>query len=381
MNVQQLLNLSAAVRTDIERTQVVPKLDALIQALNNQITTPNEQHQAQISQTRSELNQSISQSQFDEFPRTWRNSLEELGVTNMLGASLKSTLDGIFQKNQITLTDAKAEIEAIRRRINDFLQHAKHLETSLSFMGFMASDLKAGEAELSVVIPRLAIDNDLKRLSNDLRLIDKDLLVFSEIAEGSRAQVRVKQIATSDPVFILGLSIPTVLLVLEVIEKLQSVIEGTYRLREIRASALEAEADAKIVQMLGQNIEKRINEGLIDINTYVLARYGGDHARKSELEKEVSMATQDLARRLDNGYQFDGDVGDIPDEAPKTDEAESESDEVVEQRRIQRESAKRIKDLSRDISYRELPQQPVLNLPAPNGDDQSEAPTSKQPKK
>jgi hypothetical protein len=221
------------------------------------------------------------------------------------------------------------------------------------------------ETELSILIPRSAIDNDLKRLSNDLRLIDRDIKFFSEIVEKSRPSVQIKQIATTDPLFILGgVSIGTLLLILEVIQRVQKIIQNVESLREAKAKVREANARADIVEAIQKNIEEEIDKNVIELAKWVVAQGQSSGSKKDpprlkELETEARAVLKDIASRIDNGYQIEGDAGDIPP-APDADVDQAATDE---QRRAEIAKAK---ELSRQIQYHKMPSEPVLSLPAPS---------------
>ncbi len=62
MNAERLGLIIKAVREDMSKTGVVAKLQAVVTALSNSITTPSEEHQKQISTAREELATTLQQS-------------------------------------------------------------------------------------------------------------------------------------------------------------------------------------------------------------------------------------------------------------------------------------------------------------------------------
>lgn len=156
------------------------------------------------------------------------------------------------------------------------------------------------------------------------------------------------------------------------VEKIQNIITGTYKLREARAKAQEAEANNKIIQMMSEDIESKIKEKLAELSKWVMSQSVNNNAeRKAELNQEAGKVLEDIASRLDNGYQFEGDVGEIPEEEENEGEEKSAEAAVASQKlQLQREKIQEIKKLSHSIQYTELPQQPVLGLPKPVNDDQ-----------
>lgn len=368
MNVTQLFLISSYIRKDIDNTAIISKVDALIAALANQISTPNEQNNILVSQARAVVDEAINLSEFDRIPRTWRKNLEELGLSELLGYALSEKIADIFQRNQITIVDAKNALQAIRKRIFEFGEHSKKLEASLSYLGFAPDALAPDEAVLSVVIPRLAIQSDLSRLSQDLKKIGGDISFLSEMAGEGRPPVTIKTISTTDPLFILTIGVTTLLLLLTVVEKIQSVIESTYKLRKLKAEAQQTKADAAVIDLLNKQIEREINEGLIDVEKFLFERYAsGDKRREKELKIESKKVLVDIARWLDNGYQFDGDAGDVLEAAGSEGETTNEP-EVSKRIDVRRKQVGELREISQKIRYRELPEEAVLHLP-PSSDE------------
>ena len=70
-----------------------------------------------------------------------------------------------------------------------------------------------------------------------------------------------------------------------------------------------------------------------------------------------------MATRLDNGYQIDGDMGEVKPE--KLEEGQEPSKEHANKLKLVQE----VKELAQQIRYADIPDEPVLQLPRPEEED------------
>ena len=80
----------------------------------------------------------------------------------------------------------------------------------------------------------------------------------------------------------------------------------------------------------------------------------------------MNIVLKGIASRLDNGYEIDGDVGDV--ELTETEEGGEENN--ANKRLF--ELLQNIKQIANEIRYLEKPQEPVLNLPPPIEEEKGE---------
>jgi hypothetical protein len=212
MNAEHLGLIIKAIREDMSKTGVVAKLQAVVTALSNYITTPSEEHQKQISTAREELATALQQSEFSKFPRTWTNTLEELGVYGFLGDQLKDTIDEIFERNQITPDIARDEIKEIHENLTNFGTAFDQVLQGFTFLEIETEGPGEGEAELSILMPTDAFNNELKRFATEIKFFDHAIRFFSEVKTGSRETPQIKQLSSSDPTIFVGTGMLTLCL-------------------------------------------------------------------------------------------------------------------------------------------------------------------------
>lgn len=363
MNAERLGLIITAIKEDMQKTDIVTKLKALLDALTNYISGPNEQLQVQITNTRIELSKTIKQSEFSNFPRTWRNTLEELGIYTLLGEGLGQTIDEIFKRNQITPDVAKNEIEEIYEFLTGYTDAFEQVLEGYSFLDIEEKRLDEGEAELSILMPTGAFDNELKRFAAEIKFFDQAIKFFSEVKTGSRETPNFKQLSSSDPTLLVQIGVLTLPGVLWVVNQILVLMTKTEGLRKVKHEAEKAGAETRITKMIEDQIKRDIDAGLVGVNDTLIKQYAGTKGRKEELSNEGKKVLQGLATRLDNGYQIDGDVGEA--EPEKLEEGQEPSKEHAKKLKLVRE----VKELAQQIRYADIPDEPVLHLPKPKGED------------
>lgn len=134
----------------------------------------------------------------NDFPPTWIQVEEELGVEHLLGERLGVTVREIFARNQITPSVAATEIEAVFAELQSASTQLDQLVAAMGHFRIGAEELKPGKAEVDVLIPRPAVGNRLDELGQEFIDLQRLLGPFLELGTGSRPAVEVATISSSD---------------------------------------------------------------------------------------------------------------------------------------------------------------------------------------
>ena len=365
MNAERLGLIMKAVREDMSKVGVVAKLKAVIKALSNHISAPNEEHQKQISTAREELAAALQQSEFSKFPRTWRSTLEELVIYDFLGDQLKNSIDEIFERNQITQDVARDEIQKIHQYLTQYDAAFDHILQGFDYLEIETEGPGEGEAELSILMPAGAFDNELKRFAAEIKFFDQAIRFFSEVNTGSRETPLIKQLSSSDPTVLVSTGVAALGGLLWASKQILDLMTKTEGLRKAKHVADKAGAEARITDMIEAQVRKEINAGLVGVTDTLITKYAGTKPRKAELKIEGGKILKGLATRLDNGYQLEGDVGEIEQE--QLEEGQEPDKERAEKVKLIQE----VKQLAHDVRYSDVTNQPVLHLLKP-GEEENE---------
>jgi hypothetical protein len=365
MNAERLGLIIKAVREDMAKISVVDKIQSVITALSNHISAPNEEHQKQISAARKDLANALRQSEFSKFPRTWRNTLEELGIYHLLGDQLSEVTDEIFQRNQITQDVARDEIQEIHQTLTQYDTAFDHILKGFTFLEIESEGPGEGEAELSIQMPTNAFDNELKMFAAEIKFFDHAIRFFSEVGTGSRETPRIKQLSSSEPTLLVSTGVAGLGVLLWAARQILDLMTKTEALRNAKHVADKAGAEARITNMIEKQIRTEIEAGLVGVTDSLIKDYTGAKPRRAELKTEGEKILKGLATRLDNGYQLEGDVGEMEQEQL------ADGQEPDKERAEKVKLIKDVKQLAYDVRYSDVPNKPVLHLPKP-GEEENE---------
>ena len=113
MNAETLHHLSAQLRDELARSEVVARLEQLHTALTNSVGAPQEPaYQQQISEVLGGLQSILAEAPSNRFSAYERELLGEMGIGELLGNGLLVTLEEIFARNQITQAVARDEVRS-----------------------------------------------------------------------------------------------------------------------------------------------------------------------------------------------------------------------------------------------------------------------------
>jgi hypothetical protein len=361
MNVERLSEILKAITSDLDDTGLLPAIGTVMSALDTLMSQPPDTtHQENLKKNLENLHTSIQKSNADDFPRTWRPYLSELGVLPLLGSILRERVDGIIERNGITYAIAKDELQTIRNELATKKSSFDQILAGISGLELTTPMLEPGYAELSFLFPMEAFDGCMASFGNEVKFFDSATGFFSELATKTREAPKIHQLSNPDPVIVIGITIQTAIAMLKVVNQILEVMEHTFKLREAKASAIKAEASKKSISYLDNDIKALIDKGLTEIKTRLFKQYKLDRERANELKIMADKVLPKLASRIDNGYQIDGDV------AVEDEEEAVEGEEPDKDKQLKRQIASELIEVSRQIRYRSIPDGPVLHLPKPN---------------
>ena len=348
MNTERLYAIATKIHSDFEESTLLDTLSNLKVALKAQMTSPTAVNIGQIEDNISELRALKTQGWF-HYPETWSTSIEYIGAARLKNASFVDEIEQVVRENNITLESASKSVTAIHTQLSNVQNALEQVIVAFDALGIDGYELSEGNAELSVLVPRVAFDNTIKCFAKDISNIARFFELAEEMSTGSRTPPTLDELSTTDPVIIAGVSISACLFVLKVVREIIKTITSTYELREARAKALTAEASKKTLDSMDQDIKKRIDDGLKTVVDEMLKEYKSTvRGRTQELKSELRQSLPQMAARIDNGYRIDGTAG--------------VAEETEEENAGQNEQANEVNSISNSISYISLPATPVLQI-------------------
>lgn len=278
----------------------------------------------------------------------------------MLGVSLSNRLDEIFSRNQITPSVARDEILEVTSQVEQLSEGLSQLLAGFSFFEIGSESLEPGEAEVSVLIPRPAVGEDLKQLGDQFSQLERILGPFLELGDGSRPPIKVKTIASSDFAIYLAM-LPGAAAVLanaldRILGSYQKILEIKKLRQEMSNQGMPDESLASVDSWASSRMMDDIDAASSEI---VEATPGLDKGRAEELKTELRRSMRELAMRIDVGFNIDVRA-EPPDPAEEEDGQESSSDGSDSS--LLRQQVQVIIDVSPRLKFINPSGRPILSL-------------------
>jgi hypothetical protein len=200
LNAERLHAIALAVRDDLAATEEVSLVQQLAASLRQQVQAPAEPtYGVQTSELRQQLNARLAGAPSNTFSAAWHQTLEELGIADLLGEKLRQRIEEIFLRNEITQAAAADELEVIAQEVQNLDANLNQLIAAYASFGIGAEELAPGEFEIGFLIPRDAVDDELGQLGREFVELKKEILgPIQELATGTRSDLTVSVISSSD---------------------------------------------------------------------------------------------------------------------------------------------------------------------------------------
>jgi hypothetical protein len=235
MNVERFHVIVRALKTELENTAEASLLEQLATALQQLSADPTQQGtQQQVSQHRRDLDQALRGAASNRFSPAWREAIDELGVSDLLGDTLAEEIERIFSRNEITPATAADEINAVKQRVDALLQGLSAASLGLEFFEIGAEELNAGEFEIGFLIPRSVVRDGLESLGKEFVQLKRLLGPFTELVGEGRPDIRVRSLASSEFQVFLDSTQGVALVVATAIERVLAAYERILTIRQKR---------------------------------------------------------------------------------------------------------------------------------------------------
>jgi hypothetical protein len=313
----------------------------------------------------------------NNFPPTWRQSLEELGLSNILGLWLLGRLDEIFARNQITPAVASGELQALAQEVEQTHASLAGLTSSLAALHVGQETLAVGDCELGILIPRGFVKNHLDPLGQELRELDSILRPFEEVATGSRQGFAVRAIASTDfGIFLDSLPI-TAACVATAIERIVALYKSFLEIRKLRNELAKQNVPEVTTNPLNDYVEKMVASNIPKIADELVAEFyiKDDPGRANELKIEIRHSLKAIAARIDRGFYFEVTCNPPDEKAP---EGGAQEISIEDERKTA--AYERIKAVNEGVKFIKLDGDPLLMLESDDGAKEPNEPEEKEKK-
>jgi hypothetical protein len=245
------------------------------------------------------------------------------------------------------LAELENSLSTIQGYLNTTINNFKYFNIHEDVVG-------ADECELSIIIPRNHVENNLSNLGKELIEFEKNLSVFSEIATGSRTPIQVRSIASSDFSIFLD-SVPAIgALIAVTVERIIALYKSSLEIKKLKLELEKHQVPDEIAKLLDQHISSIVSKEAEKIAAELMEKHAAhiDEGRKNELLTELRHSVENLADKIDKGFQIEVRVAELDNEKKES------GGELTEQEI----AIKQITESAKKISYPISSEEPVLSL-------------------
>jgi hypothetical protein len=231
-------------------------------------------------------------------------------------SDVASEVDRLIQENPMTPQVALEKISQMVGKREAYLSLMRELQNKLQAIGIEPSRVQPGQAEIGILIPRALFQNHLAELINELRALNMIVRAFSEVATGAPEPAEIHQISTSDPVFILGLSVSTIALFGKVVKWALETWKQVEEIKKVRAEAqrIKVFTEKEIKDTFDGKIDESIKLAIDKEVLGLLPPSDKDTGREHELRTNLAWALDSVLTRVERGMTVE--IRFLPPPAP-----------------------------------------------------------------
>ena len=307
MNVERLNVIAIALSRELEESKVTEKLKQLVAVMQQGVAKADRANEKAVFNALREVKQAVLDAASDNFKPAWRQLVEEIGASTILGRGLIATIEPIVARYPLSRPGALKEIGVISDRLAQLQSALKEAKSCLRVLKIGEESLDPNGCEISVLIPRNAVSNCLSELAIELKEIGFILNTFSEMATGSRDPLKIRSVASCDFQISLDAALPWAVATAVCIERIVTLYKQTLEIRKIQSELKKQGIAKEVASGIEDHANDKMAEGIETIAIEVVDKYGCvvDGGRRNELTNAMRISLAKLATRIDRGYNFE----------------------------------------------------------------------------
>lgn len=323
MNAERLHVVLKTLEKEMKEKETVQNIQNLVNALQSVVSNPAASNQQTLANGLKAMYSAVTDTASDKFSPTWRQILTEIGGEPHFGRNLKQNIESIFARNQITPAVALQELQQLHKQLKAFEDALEKGTSALSHFRIGDEALTPGECEIGILIPRQAVDNRLPDFADELNELAFILNTFSEVSTGKKDELSIRSISSSDLLVYLSAVAPYAACLAVAIERTVALYKQLLEIRKLRNEIRKQgvpEADTSGIENYANQL---MDNGIKKIAAEIIEQFykKKDEGRKNELRNAVQISLNQLATRIDEGFNLEVRVQPVPkkDEETKQD--------------------------------------------------------------
>jgi len=357
MSTERLHALAHLLNEDLNRIELLARLQGLIDSLQQLIQQSDENHQQMMTEALQAVYSALDESIVESLSPTWTQQLKQIGFHEYLGSQLKEKLIGCINQNQITPVRVHLKVKEWYSIIERFKSAIEEITRALPQLNIGCDELEPGQCELGFLVPREVVKNQFSEYVKELRQFELIFRTFSEITTGKSGEFTVRTIS-SDLIVYVNATPAVAALVATALERIITVYKELLEIRRLRNELSDQEVTDEELKSIDTHINIKMDKAIEKLAREIMTEYykPSSIARKNELMNALRISLNKLANRIDKGYNIEVRVAELPKH-----EGQEEQDELEPTEKIQHFDA--IKKATPNLQFIRLEGEPVLSLP------------------
>ncbi len=351
MNAERLKALVDRVLADENELELQQKLTDL----NNALSTFSQQPGQASAQTAVADILRVLVTTLDEFLGRYSPAqimdLESIGGRPFFSTEMIAGIKGKIDENPLTPAVVQQFVKDLMRRRAAYVGHLTALASALDAVGISGKAEDTGQGlDIGFKIPRALFDNDLDGLLKELNVIRQMVRIVSEIAIGEVETIAVKEISTTDPLFVFDLSAQTIITLGAIATWALHTWRQVEEIRRVRAETakLRSFTEKEIEEIFGDKIKKEVELAVKAQATAMLGTGKPRDERGNEQRNGLEWVLRSVLARVERGWTVE-----IRPLAPPADAEGAEATTTYEQG----------EEIAKALSFPAPEPAPVLQLP------------------
>ena len=358
MNAERLHALAKAISRDLSKAGVASEFENLVQQLKELSSSPGDaSRQTRLSNQRKSLNERLSNAESNNWPPIWRQSVVELGISDLLGEPLRLRIEEIIDRNQMTPAVAVQELTLLQQEVAALQQAVTNLNAAFDKLHIGEEVLNPGQCEVGVLIPRQFVKNRLDQLGREFKELDDIFEPFAELATGTREGFPIKAIASSDFGLFLDALPQVAACIADGIQRILTLYKQYLEIRKIRNDLLNQKVPDAATSQLTEYLDGVIASEIPKIADEMVLEYrqSDDEGRTNELKIAMKHSLHKIAIRIDRGFN----ISITANPPPESDAGEANDPAKV----AERQAYERIQAAQESLKFIKTEGEPLLKLP------------------
>lgn len=352
------------VSDELDETNQIELITQLRNSLQGQVKQPQEtSHQQNVVNTIKTLREVLPKAESNTFSPAWQQILKEIGLYNYLGKQLLARVNKIIQRNNITPAIAEEEITKLYEALNSLNNGINNLISGFKIVRIGAESLQPGECEVGILIPRIAIDNELQKFRKELNDLEFILKHFAEVTSNDPQNFKIRSLSSTD-LYVLLEYVPKAGAFLAVaIAYILTSYKNLLEIKKLRSELTQKEVPEDALVQLDKHINNEMEESIKkfiaeEYEKYCVVKNSG---RKNELRNSLEIAMNKIANRIDRGFNIEIRV------EPIKMEQDSEEIEEIDETKIElNQNIQTILEAQENLEFIKTEGEPILSLPENN---------------